>query len=77
MRFRSGPQGHLAVRNGGIIYGTRAGWDAMKAQGEGHIIGIANGSSFRGYLDEVIYCAGSMALRASSKSSPLRLLPTT
>jgi NAD(P)-dependent dehydrogenase (short-subunit alcohol dehydrogenase family) len=30
----------------------------MKQQGGGHIIGIASGSSVRGYKDEVTYCTG-------------------
>lgn len=48
----------LRVSLGGIFNATRAAWDVMVAQGGGHIIGIASGSSVRGYKDEVTYCTG-------------------
>jgi len=48
----------LHVSLGGIFNATRAAWDIMKDQGGGHIIGIASGSSVRGYIDEVTYCTG-------------------
>src|SRR5438874_11490258 len=35
----------LNVGLGGLYNGARAAWDVMKAQGGGHIIGIASGSS--------------------------------
>jgi 3-hydroxybutyrate dehydrogenase len=43
----------LHVSLGGLFNGVRAAWDVMKAQGGGHIIGIASGSSVRGYKNEV------------------------
>ena len=46
----------LAVGLGGLFNCTHAAWDQMKAQGGGHIIGIASGSSLRGYKQEVGYC---------------------
>jgi NAD(P)-dependent dehydrogenase (short-subunit alcohol dehydrogenase family) len=46
----------IDVGLGGLYNGARAVWDVMKAQGGGHIIGIASGSSVRGYKDEVAYC---------------------
>jgi 2-deoxy-D-gluconate 3-dehydrogenase len=46
----------LDVGIGGLFNCTRAVWDRMKAQGGGHIIGIASGSSVRGYKEEVAYC---------------------
>jgi NAD(P)-dependent dehydrogenase (short-subunit alcohol dehydrogenase family) len=46
----------IDVGLGGLYNGARAAWDVMKAQGGGHIIGIASGSSVRGYKDEVAYC---------------------
>lgn len=46
----------IDVGFGGLYNGTRALWPLMKAQGSGHIIGIASGSSVRGYTDEVAYC---------------------
>ena len=46
----------IDVGLGGLYNATRAAWDVMKRQGGGHIIGIASGSSVRGYKDEVAYC---------------------
>lgn len=48
----------LHVSLGGLFNATRASWDVMKAQGGGHIIAIASGSSVRGYINEVTYCTG-------------------
>jgi NAD(P)-dependent dehydrogenase (short-subunit alcohol dehydrogenase family) len=48
----------LQISLGGIFNAARAAWDVMVAQGGGHIIGIASGSSVRGYKDEVTYCTG-------------------
>jgi NAD(P)-dependent dehydrogenase (short-subunit alcohol dehydrogenase family) len=46
----------INVGLGGLFNGTYAVWDVMKAQGGGHIIGIASGSSFRGFKREIAYC---------------------
>jgi NAD(P)-dependent dehydrogenase (short-subunit alcohol dehydrogenase family) len=46
----------LDVGIGGLFNCTHAVWNQMKAQGGGHIIGIASGSSFRGYRQEIAYC---------------------
>ncbi len=46
----------LNVGLGGMFNLTHAVWDQMKAQGGGHIIGIASGSSFRGFKEEIAYC---------------------
>ena len=46
----------IQVGLGGFYNATRASWDVMKAQGGGHLIGIASGSSLRGFKDEVAYC---------------------
>ena len=48
----------LNVSLGGIFNATKAAWDLFKAQGGGHIIGIASGSSVRGFKREVTYCTG-------------------
>jgi NAD(P)-dependent dehydrogenase (short-subunit alcohol dehydrogenase family) len=48
----------LQISLGGIFNATRASWEIMRAQGGGHIMGIASGSSVRGYKDEVTYCTG-------------------
>lgn len=46
----------LAVGLGGFHAGIRASWPTMVRQGRGHVIGIASGSSLRGYPYEVPYC---------------------
>lgn len=46
----------LDVGLGGMFNCTRAAWEPMKRQGGGHIIGIASGSSVRGYTEEIAYC---------------------
>jgi len=48
----------LHISLGGIFNAARASWEIMRAQRGGHIIGIASGSSVRGYKDEVTYCTG-------------------
>ncbi len=47
----------INVGIGGLFNCAYAVWHQMKAQGEGHIIGIASGSSIRGYKEEIAYCA--------------------
>ncbi len=46
----------LAVGLDGLFNCTYAAWPQMKAQGGGHIIGIASGSSIRGFKEEIAYC---------------------
>jgi NAD(P)-dependent dehydrogenase (short-subunit alcohol dehydrogenase family) len=46
----------LDVGLGGLFNCAHAVWRQMKAQGGGHIIGIASGSSVRGYKEEIAYC---------------------
>ncbi len=48
----------LHVSLGGLFNAIRSSWNVMKAQGGGHIMGIASGSSVRGYKNEVCYCTG-------------------
>lgn len=54
-------QRQIDVSLGGLYNGTHAVWEQMKAQGGGHIMGIASGSSVRGYKDEVAYCTAKHA----------------
>lgn len=49
-------QRQLDVGLGGFYHGIRSVWPAMVAGGGGHLIGVASGSSVRGYVDEVAYC---------------------
>jgi NAD(P)-dependent dehydrogenase (short-subunit alcohol dehydrogenase family) len=46
----------INVGIGGLFNCTYAVWNQMKAQGGGHIMGIASGSSIRGYEEEIAYC---------------------
>jgi len=61
----------MDVGFGGLVHGARAAWDAMRRQGGGHLIGIASGSSLRGYLDEVAYCAVKHAQEGFAKALAL------
>lgn len=47
----------LRVGLDGLFHLTHAAWDQLRHQGGGHIIGIASGSSFRGFKEEIAYCA--------------------
>jgi 3-hydroxybutyrate dehydrogenase len=46
----------IGVGLGGLFNCVHAAWPQMKQQGEGHVIGVASGSSLRGYTEEVAYC---------------------
>lgn len=65
----------LHVSLGGLFNATRASWEVMKAQGGGHIIGIATGSSFRGYLNETGYCTGKHGQEGFVKAVALESTP--
>ena len=61
----------MDVGFGGLVNGARAAWDAMRCQGGGHLIGIASGSSLRGFVDEVAYCAVKHAQEGFAKALAL------
>jgi len=65
----------IAISLGGLYNATRAAWDVMAAQGGGHIIGVASGSSVRGYRDEVAYCAAKHAQEGFMKALALESGP--
>jgi NAD(P)-dependent dehydrogenase (short-subunit alcohol dehydrogenase family) len=46
----------INVGIGGLFNCAYAVWNQMKMQRGGHIIGIASGSSIRGYKEEIAYC---------------------
>lgn len=46
----------INVGIGGLFNCSYAVWNQMKEQRWGHIIGIASGSSIRGYKEEIAYC---------------------
>jgi 3-oxoacyl-[acyl-carrier protein] reductase len=68
-------QRQIDVSLGGLYNATYAVWELMKAQGGGHIIGIASGSSVRGYKDEVAYCTAKHAQEGFFKALALEAAP--
>jgi 3-oxoacyl-[acyl-carrier protein] reductase len=61
----------IGVGLGGLFNCTYAAWPQMKAQGGGHIIGIASGSSIRGYQEEIAYCTVKHGVEGFVKSLSL------
>jgi NAD(P)-dependent dehydrogenase (short-subunit alcohol dehydrogenase family) len=53
----------IDVSLGGLYNSVRAAWPHFIAQGGGHVIGVASGSSVHGYTDEGAYCAARAAGR--------------
>ena len=68
-------QRQIDVSLGGLFNATHAVWDLMKSQGGGHIMGVASGSSVRGYVDEVAYCANKHAQEGFTKALALEAAP--
>ena len=65
----------IEVGIGGLFNCTYAVWDQMKAQGGGHIIGVASGSSVRGYKEEVAYCTVKHGIEGFVKALSLDAKP--
>jgi NAD(P)-dependent dehydrogenase (short-subunit alcohol dehydrogenase family) len=65
----------LHISLGGLYNGVHAAWPVMKQQGGGHIIGIASGSSVRGYMDEVTYCTAKHGQEGFVKALSLESAP--
>jgi NAD(P)-dependent dehydrogenase (short-subunit alcohol dehydrogenase family) len=65
----------LQVSMGGMFNAARAAWEVMKRQGGGHLIGIASGSSFRGFKEETAYCAGKHGQEGFVKALSLESAP--
>jgi 2-deoxy-D-gluconate 3-dehydrogenase len=61
----------IDVGLGGMFNCTYTAWPQMKAQGGGHIIGIASGSSVRGYKEEIAYCTIKHGVEGFVKSLSL------
>jgi NAD(P)-dependent dehydrogenase (short-subunit alcohol dehydrogenase family) len=68
-------QRQIDVSLGGLYNATHAVWSVMKAKGGGHILGVASGSSLRGYVDEVAYCANKHAQEGFLKALALESAP--
>jgi NAD(P)-dependent dehydrogenase (short-subunit alcohol dehydrogenase family) len=58
----------MAVNLTGVFNGVKAVWPQMVAQGGGHCVAIASGSSVRGFVDEVAYCTAKHGLEGFSKA---------
>jgi len=61
----------MAVGLGGLFNCAHAAWRQMKSQGGGHIIGIASGSSLRGYKEEIAYCTIKHGVEGFAKALSL------
>jgi NAD(P)-dependent dehydrogenase (short-subunit alcohol dehydrogenase family) len=61
----------LAVGLDGMFNCTYAVWDLFKSRGGGHIIGIASGSSIRGFKEEIAYCAIKHGVEGFAKALSL------
>src|SRR5947208_4322903 len=65
----------INVGIGGMFNCTHAVWNQMKGQGGGHIIGIASGSSIRGYKEEIAYCTIKHGIEGFVKALSLEARP--
>jgi NAD(P)-dependent dehydrogenase (short-subunit alcohol dehydrogenase family) len=65
----------LHVSLGGMFNAVKSAWKVMKAQGGGHVMGIASGSSLRGYKNEVTYCTGKHGQEGMLKALALEATP--
>jgi NAD(P)-dependent dehydrogenase (short-subunit alcohol dehydrogenase family) len=65
----------ISVGIGGMFNCAHAAWPQMKAQGGGHIIGIASGSSVRGYKEEIAYCTIKHGIEGFVKALSLEARP--
>ena len=66
----------FAVGIDALYHGVRAVRPHMERQGGGHVIGVASGSSVRGYHHEVAYCAVKHAQEGFVKALALEARPT-
>ncbi|MBN2387100.1 MAG: SDR family oxidoreductase [Anaerolineales bacterium] len=65
----------IEVGLGGLFNAAKASWEHMKAQGGGHIIGIASGSSKKGFKEEVAYCTNKHGQEGFVKALSLEAAP--
>jgi NAD(P)-dependent dehydrogenase (short-subunit alcohol dehydrogenase family) len=61
----------IGVGLDGMFNCAHAAWSQMKGQGGGHIIGIASGSSYRGFKEEIAYCAVKHGVEGFTKALSL------
>ncbi|HBY95746.1 MAG: SDR family oxidoreductase [Ardenticatenaceae bacterium] len=65
----------IAVNLTGVYNGVKAAWEQLKLQGGGHCIAIASGSSVRGFVNEVAYCAAKHGLEGFTKALAVEAEP--
>jgi NAD(P)-dependent dehydrogenase (short-subunit alcohol dehydrogenase family) len=65
----------INVGLGGLFNAVKASWKIMKSQGGGHIIGIASGSSKKGFKEEVAYCSNKHGQEGFVKALSLEAAP--
>ncbi|MCJ7625861.1 MAG: SDR family oxidoreductase [Anaerolineaceae bacterium] len=65
----------IDVGLGGLFNATKASWEFMKNQGGGHIMGIASGSSKKGFKEEVAYCTNKHGQEGFVKALSLEAAP--
>lgn len=65
----------IDVNLNGVYNGVRAAWPHMLRQGSGHCMAIASGSSVRGFVDEVAYCACKHGIEGFSKALAMEAEP--
>jgi NAD(P)-dependent dehydrogenase (short-subunit alcohol dehydrogenase family) len=65
----------INVGLGGLYNATKASWKVMQAQGGGHIVGIASGSSKKGFKEEVAYCTNKHGQEGFIKALSLEAAP--
>lgn len=65
----------IDISIGGLVNLTRSAWPVMASQGGGHLIGVASGSSVRGYHHEVAYCTAKHAQEGFVKALALEAGP--
>jgi NAD(P)-dependent dehydrogenase (short-subunit alcohol dehydrogenase family) len=61
----------IAVNLTGVYHGVWAAWPHMVRQGGGHCVAIASGSSMRGFVNEVSYCAAKHGVEGFTKALAL------
>jgi NAD(P)-dependent dehydrogenase (short-subunit alcohol dehydrogenase family) len=65
----------LSVNLTGVFHGVRAAWPHMVRQQRGHLMAIASGSSVRGFVNEVAYCAAKHGIEGMTKAIALEAEP--
>lgn len=65
----------LRVNLTGVYNGVKAAWPHLLRAGGGHCMAIASGSSLRGFVNEVAYCAAKHAIEGFTKALAMEAEP--